>query len=462
MDVCFDDFHRAISDQNGYALAATITPAAPPYDPGRLYVFVRNTSSFTLQTDLRYAIIYNANVHLSKAEGNAWVDIFAAYWKTAIAVLKAEEDTNQGKIAEWDVVYAAWKDTVNALIRAYTSGVLAAWTIPCLYVAGKYLRVFAIKADKQASAYNGSVKFNDGFQDDVVGAIGKNEKLEDAARQINRIFSLCIGDRAPLEESRKWGLYYITNLLFKTYFKLNSISLSKNIMRSLQASSTDMPPLSAFPKSHRVTFKYYAGVVYFLDEDYVQAEAYLDEARRLCHTSSKRNQELILTYLIPCHLLTTHTLPTPELLARYPRLQNLFGPLCRCIKKGDLAGFDEALSASEDEFVRRRIYLSMERGRDVTLRNLFRKVFLAGGYEPLKEGQEEKDRLRRTRVPIAEFAAALRLGMGLDREGEGLERDEVECMIANMIYKNLMKGYIARERGIVVLSKAGAFPGTGV
>lgn len=28
--------------------------------------------------------------------------------------------------------------------------------------------------------------------------------------------------------------------------------------------------------------------------------------------------------------------------------------------------------------------------------------------------------------------------------------------------QNLMKGYIARERGIVVLSKNGAFPGTGV
>jgi hypothetical protein len=28
--------------------------------------------------------------------------------------------------------------------------------------------------------------------------------------------------------------------------------------------------------------------------------------------------------------------------------------------------------------------------------------------------------------------------------------------------QNLMKGYIARERGIVVLSKGGAFPGTGV
>jgi hypothetical protein len=26
--------------------------------------------------------------------------------------------------------------------------------------------------------------------------------------------------RAPLEESKKWGLYCITNLLFKIYFKV--------------------------------------------------------------------------------------------------------------------------------------------------------------------------------------------------------------------------------------------------
>jgi len=31
-----------------------------------------------------------------------------------------------------------------------------------------------------------------------------------------------------------------------------------------------MPPLEAFPKSHQVTFKYYVGVVAFLQEDYVQ------------------------------------------------------------------------------------------------------------------------------------------------------------------------------------------------
>jgi hypothetical protein len=58
--------------------------------------------------------------------------------------------------------------------------------------------------------------------------------------------------------------------LFKTYFKLNSISLSKNILKAIQAYRGDMPPLESFPKAHQVTFKYYVGVIYFLEENYVE------------------------------------------------------------------------------------------------------------------------------------------------------------------------------------------------
>ncbi len=138
-----------------------------------------------------------------------------------------------------------------------------------------------------------------------------------------------------------------------------------------------------------------------------------------------------MTYLIPCHLLTTHTLPTQALLAPYPRLQSLFLPLSHCIKQGDLAGFDSALAAGEDEFVKRRIYLTLERGRDITLRNLLRKVFIVGGFDEPKDSSTTP--VRRTRIPVAEFSAAIRLGM--KGNTESMENDEVECLIANMIYK---------------------------
>ena len=89
--------------------------------------------------------------------------------------------------------------------------------------------------------------------------------------------------------------------------------------------------------------------------------------------------------------------------------------------------------AREDEFVRRRIYLTLERGRDLALRSLFRKVFIAGGFEEAKgEGSE---RIRRTRIPVAEFAAAVRLGSNNGDRTRTIEDDEVECLLANLIYK---------------------------
>lgn len=78
-----------------------------------------------------------------------------------------------------------------------------------------------------------------------------------------------------MDQSRKWGIYFIINLLFKTYFKLNSASLSRTILKTLSVYNDkgDMPPLDAFPKAQRVTFKYYEGVLFFLEENYVQVIA---------------------------------------------------------------------------------------------------------------------------------------------------------------------------------------------
>lgn len=146
----------------------------------------------------------------------------------------------------------------------------------------------------------------------------------------------------------------------------------------------------------------------------------------MCHRSATRNVELILAYLVPTRLLTSQRLPSPELLSPYPRLAQLFTPLVYAIRSGSLSDFDAALTEGEPEFVKRRIYLTLERGRDICLRNLLRKVYLASGID--EEGK------RRTRIRVDEFGTAIRLGeRGVD--GESLENDEVECLVANMIYK---------------------------
>ena len=161
-----------------------------------------------------------------------------------------------------------------------------------------------------------------------------------------------------------------------------------------------------------------------------QASTHLTTSLHLSPRTSLAHRAHILTYLIPCRLLLPpHLLPTPLLLSPHPSLRRQLGPLAAAVRRGDLAGFDAALAAGLPRFARRRTHLTLERGRDVALRNLFRSVFVAGGGAT------------RVAVPVAEFQAAIALRSASSDVAAGTGaprvpgRDEVECLIANMIYK---------------------------
>ena len=70
--------------------------------------------------------------------------------------------------------------------------------------------------------------------------------------------------------------------------KVRRISLSKNILRALEANQ-DIPPLQEYPRAHQVaadfsialqqsltsnqvTYKYYLGMLSFLNEDYTKVK----------------------------------------------------------------------------------------------------------------------------------------------------------------------------------------------
>lgn len=96
----------------------------------------------------------------------------------------------------WTRVYEAWKQLLNILVRAYRNSGFEAWTIPCLYVASKHLRLFAIMADEER---NSNSSLDDGaaadLQDDFDPETNKNQKLEDCARVLTNVFTLCQNDR---------------------------------------------------------------------------------------------------------------------------------------------------------------------------------------------------------------------------------------------------------------------------
>ncbi|KAK5070085.1 COP9 signalosome (CSN) subunit [Lithohypha guttulata] len=463
MSILFSDFQKAQRIGDGHLLASCLAPVNTTSDPKRLWSFSQLTNYQAVEADIRWHIIQDQNaVRREKAEANQWVQVFICLWKCIRELANIE--TGQG--GRWNVAFQAYKELCVALCRGYSHCGFQAWTVHCMDVAGKYLRVLASKADSESTnAVESGSGFVNGLSDDVAENSEKNEKLMEAARTLSQMISTCRNDDSDLAESRKWGIISVANHLFKTYFKLNNISLTKHVILMLESPGVNLPPLSAFPRSQHCTYSYYRGVLEFLKENYVGAEAHLSEALTICHRNATKNQEQILTYLIPAHMLTSQQLPSRATLERLPALRELFLPLCTAIKAGNLSAFDAALSDAEADLVNKRIYLTLERSRDMCMRNLCRKVFMNSGYEETKDPStgEVTARTRRTRLKISEFEVAVRAAYRNSVEPVVIERDEVECFLANMIYKGYMKGYIARDHGMVVLSKKGdAFVGTGV
>ena len=188
----FADFHEAQRLGSGHLLASCLSPVNVPQDPNRLRSLARLSNHAAISSDIRYHLFQTSTAPYrpSKAEGNAWVDIFVALWTTVKEVLSIEDDLQP---AGWGRVFDAYKDLTSLLIRGYSNG-FQAWTVPCMYATGNYLRSFAIKADAEAAA-KGETSFGNGLADDIMVDTGKNEKLEQAAWVINRMFTTCLSDR---------------------------------------------------------------------------------------------------------------------------------------------------------------------------------------------------------------------------------------------------------------------------
>ncbi|KAI8814710.1 hypothetical protein BJ742DRAFT_765927 [Cladochytrium replicatum] len=301
------------------------------------------------------------------------------------------------------------------------------WCLPALYVINRDLRELSIKADSLLS--------KDGQE---------ANSLEVAARTINRAFTYCITDRfSALDKSRKWGTYYISALLMKTYFRLKQTNLCTNVVRAV--SGSDLPDIERFPAAHRVLYRYHIGLMAFRNEEYTKAsvelmyvlEHILAKGTARERATYLRNRSLVLNYLIPIRLLSG-ILPHTRLLSKYPGLSDLYTPFVRAIREGNVKLFDESFIENERRLIRHGTYLTVERCRAVCVRTLFKRVWLVNEMN--------------TRIPMRVFQTALHLS------GTEVDMLEVECMLANMIDKGYMKGYLSHEKQFVVLSQKDPFP----
>ncbi|KAK0520999.1 COP9 signalosome (CSN) subunit [Tilletia horrida] len=345
-------------------------------------------------------------------------------------------------------------EVISLFLRVFGSLQSARWTLPFLRLLLLDHRRLSQDADKaSAAAAAAAVSFSSGSTSSLVSSSGgpaaaasissshkPNAHTEEFARQLNKAFSACVADRAsPVEHSRKWGTYEVVGLIFRVYFRLKTSHLCKNIIRALHAA--DIPPLTAFPRAHQVTYRYYIGVLAFQGEEYAKAEEELSWALNNCLTVATHNQQMILTYLIPTRLLRGY-LPSPYLLSLFPHLDKVYTPLSSAMRASNPFLYTSTLLSDpyiERSLVRSRTYLACERAREVGVRALFQKCWKVSGAK--------------SRLPVTVLGSALKLAAQqsaskapssgaatgaeeqVAEQEEGLSPEEVEWQVAVMIAK---------------------------
>lgn len=86
---------------------------------------------------------------------------------------------------------------------------------------------------------------------------------------------------------------------------------------------------------------------------------------------------------------------------------------------------------------RQGTYLLLEKCKTVCYRNLFLRVHLV---------------LEKTQISLGHVVQVFKwLGMPIDL-------DEVECILANLIYRGYIRGYLSHTKRVLVLSKRDPFP----
>jgi hypothetical protein len=107
--------------------------------------------------------------------------------------------------------------------------------------------------------------------------------------------------------------------------------------------------------------------------------------------------------------------PAQHLLNANPRLKEVYGPFVDAIREGNVEEYDQRLEWAQPRLVGMSTYLAIERAREGCLRVLFKRAWMASD--------------KSTRMPISTFQTALKL------QHVTADSDEVECMVANMVYR---------------------------
>ncbi|GEQ68045.1 hypothetical protein JCM33374_g1711 [Metschnikowia sp. JCM 33374] len=299
------------------------------------------------------------------------------------------------------------------------------------------------------------------------------ESLELIAATINKSFKICLTDKTlDFSRSKKASIHFFLAALIKIYFKLNKLELAKSMEKALMGTGLALPTIVNSPleyRKHIVTYLYFSSLLSLDESDFAFAETKLLTAMQFlsCYKNQARvaaQSEKILLLLVPLKMYNSRTsLPEStwtsfEILDLVYR-QNLF----KAISTGNLRQFDACIRRFQKIFLKRHIYLlTIQLKHLCYLRLIQRTVKL---FAELNTSTPHIVPLSAVQLAI-EFSTnnsdsidgSLKVPESLASQNYSVTTEEVECILANLIQKKWIKGYISHSNRCIVLSKTEAFP----
>jgi nuclear mRNA export protein PCID2/THP1 len=111
------------------------------------------------------------------------------------------------------------------------------------------------------------------------------------------------------------------------------------------------------------------------------------------------------------------------------------------VKRGDLRNFELILSRNQRSLIRIGVYLVLEQAKIIAYRCLAKRIY------SITES---------TRLNLASFEAAMQW------MGEDVDLDEIECILANLIFQGKIKGYLSHQKRYLIVSKGEPFPSSAI
>ncbi|KAH9762914.1 Enhanced ethylene response protein 5 [Citrus sinensis] len=325
-------------------------------------------------------------------------DNYSPFADITVPLFRSLQHYRTGNLVD---AYLAFEKSANAFIQEFRNWE-SAWALEALYVIAYEIRVLAERADRELAS-NGK----------------SPEKLKAAGSFLMKVFGV---------------------------LALGTVHLCRSVIRSIETAR--IFDFEEFPKRDKVTYMYYTGRLEVFNENFPAADQKLSYALINCNPQSEANIRsvsavlivMILKYLIPVKL-SIGILPKDWLLEKYNLVE--YSNIVQALRRGDLRLLRHALEEHEDQFLRSGVYLVLEKLELQVYQRLFKKIYII---------QKQKDPSKAHQMKLDVIVKALKwLEMDMDV-------DEVECIVAILIHKNLVKGYFAHKSKVVVLSKQDPFP----